>query len=157
MTDCGLAFVGKHALEQLAFGDGHIHLGMTFHYTSEAFISLFSCLLNDFGCEKHSKQHRHDRDHQRSAQELRQRELPAEKDRHNDAQLNDEIGRAEFERHCRGKVCALAEQSTRDCHCGVRARRRCGSECAGDSDRPGSGIAENLGDFLFRHNRLHNP
>ena len=75
------------------------------------------------GCwvRKRAEQQREEDDHQRAADELAERELPAEQQRHDDPELDDEVGRGELERHRRGEVGALAEERPRERDGGVGA------------------------------------
>ena len=53
-------------------------------------------------------------DHQRPADELAEHELPAQEQRHDDPELDHQVGRGDLEHHRRGEVRALAKQRARE-------------------------------------------
>ena len=83
-------------------------------------------------------------------------ELPADQDRQDDAELDDEVGRRELEGHRGGEVGALAEDRSRQGDRRVGARRRRRAEpgtrrpACGASRRAAAGVISRL-----RHDRLH--
>ena len=55
--------VGCHPLPQCsAFGDGHVHFGMTFHAADLASVGLFSGLVEKISTEKHPQEKDQDDD-----------------------------------------------------------------------------------------------
>ena len=60
--------------------------------------------------EEAAEQQRHQRDHDRAADELAGGELPADQDREDDPELDHEVRGGELERHRGGEVGALAKQ-----------------------------------------------
>src|SRR6266511_1726312 len=59
--------------------------------------------------QEEPKNGRQEHDHQRPADELAQRELPAENEGHDDPELDDQVRRGELECHRGGEVRALAD------------------------------------------------
>ena len=84
--------------------------------------------------DAHADPHQHDQ--QQAADELRERELPAEEDPDHDPELEDEVRRGELEDHRRGEARALLEQRLRDRDRRVAARRRGRAEPGRERDRP---------------------
>jgi hypothetical protein len=73
----------------------------------------------------------------RAAEELGEGELPAQQHRHDDAQLDDQVGGGELERHRRGEVGALAEDRPGQRHRRIRTRRGGRTESGRDGQRLG--------------------
>ena len=71
--------------------DAHVHLGVALHRAYEALVGLLTRLVDQLTGQKPAKQEGEQRDHQRTADELGEGELPAEQQRHDDAKLDNEI------------------------------------------------------------------
>ena len=105
---------------------------MTLHPSKHTPVGLASGLVNHVRCEETAKQQRHQRDHDRAPDELSGGELPSDQDREDDPELEDEVGRAELERHRAGEVGALTKQRARERDGGIGARRGGSTEPGGD-------------------------
>ena len=90
-----------------------------------------------------------------SADELGERELPADQHPHHDPELDHEVGRGELESQRRGRRGALLEEALGDRDRRVAARGGGGPEAGGDGDRAKPGAAERALDPLARHPGLH--
>src|SRR5690349_15174233 len=53
--------------------------------------------------DEETQQRAHEHDQQQAADQLRQRELPADEDPQHDPELEDQVGRVELERQCGGR------------------------------------------------------
>src|SRR5258708_12757962 len=89
---------------------------MAFHSTGDASIGLCLGLFQKLSIEKPTEENNQQSDHYRCTDEFGQRELPAQERQHDDAEFEDKIGRAHFERHGSRKVGALAEYTPADRH-----------------------------------------
>ena len=93
-----------------AAADGHVHFCVALHRTEAPLLCLRTCLVHEAPREESAEEQRYEDDHERPAHELAGHEPPAEKYRHDDSELDDEVGRGDLERHRRGEVRALAEE-----------------------------------------------
>jgi hypothetical protein len=64
------------------------------HLAEQTAIGLLAGLLHDAAAERESKDHGEDHDHHEAAGELGGEELPAEEDEEDQAELEDQVGRA---------------------------------------------------------------
>ena len=99
----------------------------------------------------------HERDQEHAADELRERELPAEEDPDHDPELEDEVRGRELERHRRDEARALLEHRLRDRDGRVAARRRGGAEAGREGHRPQVARAEGALHARARDPGLHDP
>src|SRR5437763_1191831 len=83
-------------------------------------------------------------------QNLAGHELPAEQQRHDDPELDDQVGRSDLERHRRGEVRSLAEERARERDRGVGAARGGCPETARHGDRLRRVVREQPLHLLFR-------
>ena len=105
--------------------DGHVHGGVAFHATRPAPLSAWRRAASRIGrAQEQPEPQRHEHDHDRAAHELGQRELPAEEEGQDDAELDDEVGGGDLEDHGGGEARTLAEQRPGQGHRRVGARRR---------------------------------
>ena len=139
-----------------AFGDGHVHLGVPFHSTGDAFVGLHLGLFEKLTAKKPTEQNNQQSDHDRCADEFGQRELPAQERQHDDAEFDDEIGGGHFERHGRGEISALAEQRASNRYGRIRARRRRGPKSESRRNRTRPVVRQEPSHFPMGNNRLHN-
>ena len=109
MTDRGAAIGGKDSLAERPFRHGHVHFGMAFHDSFDAFLSLPSGGFDQTRRQENFKKHCHDHDHQVPADEFCRRELPAHQNDHDDAEFDYQVRRSELESHRCRKVRALAK------------------------------------------------
>ena len=84
---------------------------------------LLARLVDEPAGEEKPEEQRDADDHQRPADELAERELPAEHERDHDPELDDEVRRRELEHDRGGEVRALAEERARERDGGVGAGR----------------------------------
>src|SRR5262249_7753033 len=89
---------------------------------------MLACAILQRPCDEQPHRAPHERDQEDPADELRERELPAEEDPHDDAELEDEVCRRELECHCGREARALLEQRFRDRDGRVAAGGRGGAE-----------------------------
>ena len=88
--------------------DAHVHGGVPLHRPGQSLVRLLaraasmSSRARTAGTSTATSD-----DHDRAADELGQGELPAQQQRHDDAQLDDEVGRGDLEGHRRGEVAPL--------------------------------------------------
>ena len=105
--------------------------------------------------DERAQQHGHDRDQQQAADELGQRELPADQDPDHDSELDDEVGRGELEGQRAGRRGALGEQRLGDRDGGIGAGGGGCAERRRERDRSRAGSAERALDALARDPGLH--
>ncbi len=134
VADGGEAPGGGELLEQGAFVERHVHLGVALHGANEALLGLLTGLLDHVGLEEAPEEEGEEDDHQGSADELGRSELPADEDGEEDAELDDEVGGGELEGHCGGEVGALAEEGAGEGDGGVGARGGGGAEPGGGGE-----------------------
>jgi hypothetical protein len=156
MADRGKTLFGGDTLPKAAaFGDRHVHLGMAFHPAGDASIRLLHGLIEKSPIEKHPEEDDEERDHDRSADELRQGELPTQEYEHDDAEFKHQIRRCHFERHCSREVGALSKHRARQRYCGIGARRRGRAEGKRDQDRARPIIRQHSAHLLVGDDGLH--
>ena len=85
------------------------------------------------------KQQHEQHDHDRAADELGQRELPADQHPQDDTKFQHQIGRGELERHGSDEIAALAEDRPRQRDGGIGTRGGRGAEPTGDARSSASG------------------
>jgi hypothetical protein len=71
---------------------GHVHGGVAFHRAGEALLCLLAGGLDEAPAEPEAEQQRDEDDHDRPGDEFGEGELPAHRDREDDAELEDEVG-----------------------------------------------------------------
>ena len=118
--------------DRTALADAHVHLGVPLHPPEHAAVRLSPGLLDQLRSQEAPKQHHHQPDHDRPADELACGELPPDEEGQDDPQLDHKVGGGELERHRGGEVCALAKQRTGEGDGCVGTRRRGRTEPSGD-------------------------
>src|SRR6266536_1402747 len=111
--------------------------------------------LHDAVPDEHPECHRQQQDHQRPADELGEREPPAQQERHDDAQLDDEVGGGDLEGHRGGEVRSLPDQRPGQRHRGVRAGAGRGAQPGRDGQAAGPIVRHQPDDLLPAYYRLH--
>ena len=99
----------------------------------------------------------HEQDQEDAADELGERELPAEEEPQHETELEDEVRGRELERHRRREARALLEQRLRDRDRRIRARRRRSAEPGRERDLRTPRAAERALQASARNIRLHEP
>jgi hypothetical protein len=127
---------------------------VAFRSAGDAVVRLLACRRQNAFAEEEAEQQREDKDHQRAADELSERELPAHEQREDDAHLDHEVGARDLERHRCGEVRTLAEQRAGQRDRRVRARARRGTQAGGDGERARPRVAHQTGDRVLVHNRF---
>jgi hypothetical protein len=101
--------------------DRHVHLGVPLHRPNDPPVRLSPGDVDHLGLEEQLEQQGHDRDHDRTPDELGQRELPSEQHGQQDPELDDQVRRGELEGHRRREVRAVAEDGSGERDGGVGA------------------------------------
>ena len=135
--------------------DGHVHFRVALHRAEPPAVGLLARLADEPAGQEQPEEQSEEDDHQRAADELAERELPAEHDRHQDPELDDEVRRGELEDDRGGEVGALAEERARKCDRRIRARRRRDSQRARSCERARRIVGHQPLDALLRHECLH--
>jgi hypothetical protein len=86
-------------------------------------VRLLARLLDQAALQDQPEDDREHHDHQRTADELAEHELPAEQEPDHDRQLGDEVRGGDLERHRGGEVGAAPEERARERDRGIGARR----------------------------------
>src|SRR5712692_10389300 len=107
---------------------------MAFHRTDNTLLSLFASFLNQLGLEEAPKHDRQQDDHQGAADKLADDKLPAQQEGHDDAELEDQVGRSELKSHRGGEVSPAAKERSGKSNGSVRTGRR-GRSKAGSSQQ----------------------
>ena len=128
---------------------------MALHRAEQATVGLFSRFGDEPTGEEASEDEREDDDHERPADELGQRELPAEQDSHHDPELDHEVGGGELEHHRRGEVGAAAKDGARHRHGRVGAGGARGAKPASDPERTRGVVREETAHLLLGDDSLH--
>src|SRR5215472_12677494 len=147
---------GQPVPEAPAGGDAHVHRRVALHGSGQALVRLLPRRVDQALAHEQAERHGHADDHYRAADELGQRELPADQQREDDAELDDQVGAGDLEDHRGGEAGPLAEQRTGERHRRVGAGRGRGAQAGG----PGQGrrpvVTEHGDDRLPPDQRLHN-
>jgi hypothetical protein len=117
--------------------DAHVHRGVRLHRALDAALGLSARRFEHAGTQQAAEQHAGEDDDQRAAHELCKRELPAQNDRHDDAELDDEVRGGDLEGDRGDEVRALAEERAGQRDRRIRAGGGRGAECRGDRERAG--------------------
>ena len=134
----------------------HVHRRVAFHRTGDRPRQPARAALEEpLRVRKRRNSSATQHDHQRAADELGEGELPADQQRQDQPELDDEVGGGELERHRRGEVGALAEQRSGQRDRCVGAGRRRGAEARSRSARlRGRSSGSNRGDRGLADERL---
>jgi hypothetical protein len=156
MADRGPALLGPDAMPDAPFRHFHVHLGVPLHLADDPFLRLILRLRHEAPREKRAEEDCQEDDHEGSAHELGEGELPTKQDDHDDRQLDDEIRGCDLEGHGRREARSLAEHRARDRDRGIRAGRRGGAESTRDGQGPRPVVPEEprhlaLGDHGLDH------
>ncbi len=84
--------------------DAHVHRGVSLHGPGEALLGLLTGGVDEPLTHEETEEDREQDDDDRASDELRERELPAEQEGHDDAQLDHQVRAADFEDDRRGEV-----------------------------------------------------
>ena len=96
-----------------AVGDTYVHLGVCFPSAERAPVRLSSRVFDHRRLQEALEQQGHQRDHDRAAEELAGGDLPADQDREDDPELNDEVRGGERKAIAAGKLAPLRAASGR--------------------------------------------
>ena len=107
--------------------------------------------------DERTDEHPHQHDQDEPADELGQRELPAEEDPRHDPELEDEVRRGELERHRGREARPFLEHRLRDRDRRVAARRGGRAERRREPERTCVAAAQRPLHPRPRHPRLHDP
>jgi hypothetical protein len=138
-------------------GDGHLHVGVALHPTEQSTVGVHARLLDQTLLQKDAEGERQEHNHEWPADELAERELPAEQQGHDDPELDHEVRRGELECHRRREIGALTKKRPRKGDRRVGTRRGGGAETGGDCKRPWRVIRKQQAHLAFRDDRLHHP
>src|SRR5581483_1486200 len=136
---------------------GHVHFRMAFHRAEEALLGLRTRLLDEPPAQEDPERESDQHDHERTADELSDHELPAEQQSHDDAELEDEVRRGDLEHHRRREVRALAEERPIERGGRVGARRRRGAERGRGRERARRIGGQEAPHLLLRDDGLDEP
>ena len=105
-----------------AGGDAHVHGGVALHRAGQSLVGLATGFVQHPLAQEQAEQDGKEHDHQWTADEFRQGELPAEQQRQDDAEFDDQVGGGDLERHRGSEAGPLAKQRTgqRNCRVGTR-------------------------------------
>ena len=143
----GEAAAAEQAAPEAPAGrDAHVHGGVALHGTRQALVRLLARGVDQPLADEDAEDHRQQDDHDRPADEFGQGELPADQQREDDAQFDDEIGAGDLERHRGDETRAPSEQGPGEGHRRIGAGRGRGAKPGrlGQGARPA--IAEHRGD-----------
>src|SRR6266511_4236146 len=87
---------GQPPPERCPLLHGHVHLGMALHPPEHPTLGFAARLLDEAALEEDAEGECQQHNHQRPADKLAERELPAEQQRHDDPQFDHQVGRREL-------------------------------------------------------------